>query len=334
MNILIVTNSSNDIKSSRERLNKEFNAKGIDSNILEFTDNIFSFKLYKNLQNVWLAPLNFIKYLICIIIYRPKNVHTFKFIPNLFGFLASPFYSWYAHVYGLGFLAKKAGINTIVLRCYVHMLRQATTVYVQNNADNIALQKYGCDSVVIPGSGIEERELSLRCQNRFIMVGRPVKEKGFNLGIEAFCLLSERSKEDLFLEIFGVEESDIEKVFFDNRKLSQFNITFKGNVGSKEEIYMSGGTLLFLSSYAEGFPRVVLEAWSFGLYVIALRNRGIVDHEEIMSEGLTLLSDKIYPKELAQVLYEPIKYDASRIQKLAQEFYSYKNVADRVLTCM
>ena len=336
MDILILTNNNSDIRSSRGKIRDELQGLEISSKLLRFSDRFFSEELYKNLQELRLLPINIFKYALYVLKYRPKAVHSFKLLPNMLGFLFSPLYSWYAHVYGLGMFAEvdQPLFKSLLFRCYASVLKRATLVFVQNTSDKKQLEEMGCKCELIPGSGIEKNGLAKEDKGRFIMVGRPVQSKGFALGIEVFCALCDNTEGSYYLEIYGVDRTEISLIYRGNRKLASYNIKFKGLVTSKEEIYMKGGTLLFLSTYAEGFPRAVLEAWSYGMYVVALRNRGLNDHELRMSIGLTLLSEHMDHKEIQKVISKINKPDAAEIQLLALQNYSYSHVVNKLVTCM
>jgi len=335
LNILIVTNSNNDIRSSRRRLLNELRRLNIPSELLYFSNNLFSEGLYKNLQSLWLFPVNVLKYAVYVLKYKPETVHSFKLLPNILGFLFSPMYSWHAHVYGLGMFAEvdRSLVKSLLFYCYTWILKRARVVFVQNSTDKLQLEDRGCICELIPGSGIDELGLSSEDNRRFIMVGRPVKSKGFELGIEAFCELCDSSGESYLLEIYGVDITEISSIYFGKRNLTSYNIKFQGEVWSKEEIYLKGGTLLFLSTYAEGFPRAVLEAWSYGIYVIALRNRGLNDHEVRMSIALTLLPELAGPETVINCLINLKKFDPAEIQRSALRYYSYQNVINQLVSC-
>ena len=121
---------------------------------------------------------------------------------------------------------------------------------------------------------IREPRRDLKEPIKFLYVGRILEEKGIFFLINALKELKEKYKLELHIVGFGRDESKLKQIIKDG----DF-ITFHGFVPQGEKlhgIYSSSDIFVMPTiSYPEGFPRVILEAWANGLYVISSRVGGI-----------------------------------------------------------
>lgn len=121
--------------------------------------------------------------------------------------------------------------------------------------------------------------------HRFIYVGRLTEDKGIKLLLTAFLNLAKtHSNIHLTLIGFGPLQSFI-KHFIKDNNLEKY-INFVGYIPNEHlHKYLKQSDIFVLPSQApyEGFPRVIVEAWSFGLAVISTNVGGIEGlgrHEE------------------------------------------------------
>lgn len=124
----------------------------------------------------------------------------------------------------------------------------------------------GCKVKYIPNF-IQQQNIKLQNPDHFIWVGLLAKEKG----TQELLQLSKKIKEEnqniqIIVYGQGVEEAEIRKYIL--KHALQNIIVLKGLEKNVEIIY-NNATALLLTSKFECFPMVILEAFSFGVPVIA-----------------------------------------------------------------
>lgn len=114
---------------------------------------------------------------------------------------------------------------------------------------------------------VEVSSLSRREGKKFIAVGRLESQKGFDLLINSFRLVSDRHP-DASLEIYGegTQRSALSKQISELRL--EESVTLRGATKNISEAY-SGSDYFVLSSRFEGFGLVIVEAQAHGLPVVA-----------------------------------------------------------------
>lgn len=164
----------------------------------------------------------------------------------------------------------------------------------------------------------------LKWEDKFIVlfVGRLIEVKGVMVLFD----LAERL-ENISFAIIGSGPLSQEI----KQKLRSYkNILFIGKVNNENlPIYYSGADLLLIPSkvikqeYEEGIPRVMIEALSCGLPIIATKSGGIPD---MHSNEVGLLSDD-NPKCIAGAIKKMIgkRYKRRNIRNLALRLYGIKN---------
>ena len=117
-------------------------------------------------------------------------------------------------------------------------------------------------------------------RKKFIFIGTISKEKGIDIILEASNLLSK----DIVIDLYGTLV-DYTKNNFDN-----YNVNYRGSLLSGQVLEtMSKYDVLLLPSLREGYPGVIIEAFSIGLPIIATRLKGI---EEMVSSKCAILIKK------------------------------------------
>lgn len=113
---------------------------------------------------------------------------------------------------------------------------------------------------------------------RILFIGRPSKEKGIHLLLEAFSNLLAEGK-DVSLWMIGVERRELENGLSDLplSDMTMQRIHFFGFVswGEKFREIVTQCHCLVMSSVSEGTPRVLIEARSLGCPVIATKVGGV-----------------------------------------------------------
>uniref|UniRef100_A0A7C3MGL1 Glycosyltransferase n=1 Tax=Dictyoglomus thermophilum TaxID=14 RepID=A0A7C3MGL1_DICTH len=132
---------------------------------------------------------------------------------------------------------------------------------------------YFIDSTIL-SKDLKEPKRSLIEPIKFLYVGRILEEKGIFFLIDAMKELKEKYKLELHIVGFGKDENKLKQIIKD-----EDFIIFHGFIPQGEklyEIYSSSDVFVMPTiNYPEGFPRVILEAWANGLFVISSRVGGI-----------------------------------------------------------
>jgi len=171
-------------------------------------------------------------------------------------------------------------------------------------------------------------------KQKFILFAGTLNErKGYSDLIKAFALIAGKFQ-DWRLVFAG--NGDIEAATELSKSLGILNqVEFKGWVsGNEKEKLFAAASVFCLPSYAEGFPMAVLDAWAYGLPVIATPVGGLPDiavHGENAMifkpgdiEGLKenleiLLSDKLFREKLRTASL-----------KLSNEIFDIKVIAHQI----
>ncbi|BDD08000.1 hypothetical protein FUAX_04320 [Fulvitalea axinellae] len=110
---------------------------------------------------------------------------------------------------------------------------------------------------------------------RLLFVGRLTEDKGIWVLLKVFEKLVKTEKLSLTIIGFGPEEVGIQ-TFIKEKGLLPF-IDFRGFVPNHKlsTFFKSHDLFVMPSTLSEGFPRVIIEAWSYGLPVLSTRVGGI-----------------------------------------------------------
>lgn len=126
---------------------------------------------------------------------------------------------------------------------------------------------------------------------RFVFIGHIRKEKGIIELLEA----SNQLDKSYVIDLYGSLFKNVESIDFD-----KYNVNYKGALRPEEVISkMSKYDVLVLPSYREGYPGVIIEAFSLALPVIATNLKGI---KEIVNEKSSVLIDPKNVKQLKEAL--------------------------------
>lgn len=184
---------------------------------------------------------------------------------------------------------------------------------------------YNRDSEVIyPPVETDRFQISDGPKDYFLIVGRLVPYKRFDLAIEAFSRLPE---EKLFVVGDGPERKKLEAKC---RKLGAGNINFFGNVPDPELMGYYACCKALLYPQEEDFGIIPVEAMASGRPVIAYRRGGVL---ETVIEGETGL---FFNEQNTESLIEAVKnfdegrFDSERIRRHAEKF-DKKIFKDKIL---
>lgn len=114
---------------------------------------------------------------------------------------------------------------------------------------------------------------------RVLYMSNLIPKKGYNELADAFLLMRQEYKEKIQLDFAGAFNSDEEKVEFLN-KISGYNkITYHGVVSeaAKKFLFSQAHVFCLPTSYFEGQPISILEAYASGCVVVTTAQPGILD---------------------------------------------------------
>ena len=242
---------------------------------------------------------------------QPDLVHAFATKPAVWGRLAARWAGVPAvmgTLPGLGSLYSFNDFRTrVVRRLYQPLQRRACrssdlTVF-QNRKDfnqfvdtDVAPRER---SVVIPGSGVRTEEFSRENANPsavaafrsavgaregdlvITMISRLIRSKGVREFAEAARLLAAEGRAVRFVLAGPEDHGSWDSLSPGELEEVRGSVSYLGERADVRTLY-GGSDIFVLPSYREGLPRVLLEAASMGLPLVATRNPGC---EEVVEEG-------------------------------------------------
>jgi len=143
-------------------------------------------------------------------------------------------------------------------------------------------------------------------QKRFIFLGHIRTEKGVLELVEAANKLGSEYRVDFYGSV--VEESLVEKI-------NSANATYKGLLNPQEVTKtLAQYDVLVLPSYREGYPGVIIEAFSVGLPVVATTLDGI---KEIVDDGKSGIL--VPPKDVDALAHAMQSFDEQNYESFSKE---------------
>ena len=114
---------------------------------------------------------------------------------------------------------------------------------------------------------------------RVLYMSNLIPKKGYNELTDAFLLLSKEFKEKIQLDFAGAFDSEDQKIIFLNKISSYNQITYHGVVSeaSKKSLFSKAHVFCLPTSYFEGQPISILEAYASGCVVVTTAQSGILD---------------------------------------------------------
>jgi len=132
---------------------------------------------------------------------------------------------------------------------------------------------------------VRERTLTMSAprtfHKRFIFIGTINPEKG----IDEICSIAERLDSDFVLDIYG----PILDTKYNNTYFQEHGVNYKGALVASDVIHtLNRYDVMILPSYREGYPGVIIEAFSLGIPVIATKLEGIMEMVQNQSNGILI----------------------------------------------
>lgn len=223
---------------------------------------------------------------------KPDCVLSYAIKPNLYGGMAAQnnHIPYMPNVTGLGTAFDKAGpIRAFIVRMYRNIAKKAQCAFLQNSANQEALEKFGIrwkKTVLLPGSGINLDDYRA-CDYpdndgklRFLFISRIMRDKGIHELIDAARGLGEHF-ENLEFHILGYCENGYEDKIAAWAK--EKNIFYHG---PQEDVrpFLARCDCLVHPSYHEGMSNVCLEAAASARPILASDIPGC---RETFDDGIT-----------------------------------------------
>ena len=222
---------------------------------------------------------------------KPDVVLTYTIKPNVYGGLACQqlHIPYIANVTGLGSAIENGGVlQFISLNLYKLGLKKADLVFFQNeaNRDFMIEHKAVKDNYdMLPGSGVNLQQYKLDSfpddkTIDFTYVGRLMKEKGFELYLEAAKIIHEKFP-NTFFHVCGPDEDNYKEIV---RKLNKEKvITYEGYVDDMKNIYEKVQCTIHPTYYPEGLSNVLLESLACSRPIITTDRPGC---REVVEDGV------------------------------------------------
>ena len=197
--------------------------------------------------------------------------------------------------------------------------RKALARFVLKNADSIFFElehlvkefkKYNSNTFWFPNVRSEDIQIDInrKFHKRFVYIGSVNKEKG----IDDLCDAIIKLDDDSICDIYGPCKYENEKYSVEYFK--KIGVNYKGSLTADEvQKTMINYDVLVLPSYREGYPGVIIEAFSQGMPVIATKLPGIL--EMCKDDENTILIDIGEPK---QILAAMKSFDDEKYERLHQ----------------
>ena len=233
-----------------------------------------------------------------------------------------------AHIKGKKFVSRIFGGNSIELYNTKNNLKKYLLRYVFKHSDLLFFEtKYlvnyfnqiNKNTFWFPNTrkvSMVKRDITHSYSKKFVYIGQIKKEKGIDELLDAFNTLDKSYQ----LSIYGnIIENNYEKKFND----SHTNIIYKGKIEHENVNYvLSQNDILILPSYREGYPGVIIEAFSVGLPVIATNLTSI---QEMVDSSCGVLIPPQDANALQRAVEEIKNNSYSTLSKTAiQKFNNYK----------
>lgn len=266
---------------------------------------------------------------------KPDLVITYTIKPTLYGGIVCRLKktNYIVNITGLGTAVEKSGVlQKLILQMYKISLKKVVCVFFQNksNMDFFYSRKLiKAKSRLIPGSGVNIAEHSFeeypeteQCADKFLFIGRIMKDKG----IEELFEAAKKIKQEYPKVSFDIVGGSDEDYFSEIDSLEQRGIIKYWNQQSNVHKFLKSCNAVILPSYHEGMANVLLEASSTGRPVLASKIPGCT---ETFDEGITGFgfevkdAEDLYCKirKFVQLSYEKkIKMGISARKKMINEF--------------
>lgn len=280
--ILIVENLEKDLRSSRMPLGDFLKSHGYT---IEYTcpsnnsDGIHHLPILRNKLTINLLRKGLKKILLLEKQYDIDIILSFRLVPNILNFLSSYIRRKKTRILvitGLGVVFTQSNqslknkiIRRIIKRFY--SLASKRLILISQNQDD--LKDLGINGHIINGSGVSPLNSNCKVDSKelnLLYAGRLLKTKGIIETFNIFQKLKEIQPNTKLTIAGEIDLQNPDSISYNELEVikNTRGVKFLGYVDDLNPVYSSCNVLLFLSTYREGVPRVIIEALKFGLTVI------------------------------------------------------------------
>jgi glycosyltransferase involved in cell wall biosynthesis len=167
-----------------------------------------------------------------------------------------------------------------------------------------------------------------------VYCGRLVEEKGVRILFEVVNTIHKKNTVGLVFDVFGEGPLFDWCIKFITENSLTNVIRMRGYVSNNELIYSDANLLLFASKH-EGMPLSILEAFSYGIPVLAYSAPGVKDLIKNGENGFLVVDDKFSPNTMALKLTEIIQQDSldgisTKVKSDFEKQYSFEKMYNNI----
>ena len=298
--------------------------KAFENRVLKIVDIKMNLKDRNIFKNLSLKK----KYKKTIKSEKPDVILSFGIKPNIYCGLYAKNIPLFANITGLGNIETKNKIlNKLIIHLYRKSFKNVDCVFFQNEDEYEFFKKHKIrmnSYRFIPGSGVNtskfipNNQLLEKGKVFFLYASRAIKEKGFNLLVEAIPNVVEKYKNANFIFLNAEED-----VLADNNAKEIFN-RYKENidvlprVDDMNSLYSKIHFLVAPSFYKEGISNILLESLSCGRPIITTSDNFGCKEVLIENEnGYGVLSNNL--ESLISALIKACETPVSQIIKMGEQ---------------
>lgn len=304
--------------NSTERLQSEYSEKA--KKIIDLKLNLKSKNIFSNLRLIK-------QYKQIIKNEKPDFILSYKVKPNIYCAFSAKKCIQIANITGLGNIFRKKGfLSKLGVIFYKIAFKNVDFIFFQNEYGykffkdhKIPIKEYK----IIPGSGVNCEKFipSLRDSNKdkidFLFASRGIKEKGFDLLLEAIPIILKETKKVCF-NFLSAEEN----IFLDKRLVELLNkypenITIIDRCNDMQKVYVMNDFLIAPSFYKEGISNVLLESLACETPIITTNdNPGCLEVLRESENGYGVRSNNL--DDLVEAIKKAINTPQNQIRKMGK----------------
>lgn len=220
-------------------------------------------------------------------------------------------HKFYIHLHGGSFGNQILKNNTLLARVNAYFLKRINGVIVLGPSHRVYFEKYLHSSKIhsipnfyLPEFLIEREKILKKFDSpkkvNFLFLSNMIPKKGYLNLLNAFILLDKSLKERIQIDFAGHFNSPMEENVFREKIKDLTNVSYHGVVSGVAKIKLLANANVFVlpTSYSEGQPISILEAYASGCAVIVTMSGGIPDIFKQDINGFALANDT--PNEIAK----------------------------------
>jgi glycosyltransferase involved in cell wall biosynthesis len=179
---------------------------------------------------------------------------------------------------------------------------------------------------------------NLEIENKFqeqkikiLYISNLIPQKGYLILLKAFLLLPRNFRNNFELQFAGAFDNELDKNYFDNIINQEEDITYFGVVNNdiKKSLLNKAQIFCLPTTFLEGQPISILEAYASGCVVITTPQPGILDIFEEFKNGYLIRKDII--QELHDTFINILE-KRNELFKIAINNYETSNIEYRITT--